>query len=73
MQVFSSPTLSPDGGVVYVGSADNSLYAVNTADGIKKWAFATGGTVSVCAQCCGVGAACIVCWLLGWVLVQSLD
>ena len=29
-QVESSPTLSADGSVMYVGSDDNSLYAVNT-------------------------------------------
>ena len=28
-EVQSSPTLSPDGAVVYVGSQDNSLYAFN--------------------------------------------
>ena len=49
MQVDSSPTLSPDGSVVYVGSYNNNLYAVNTVDGIKKWDFATGNEVSCCA------------------------
>merc|ERR1712086_955369 len=44
-EVRSSPTLSADGSVVYIGSDDNSLYAVNTADGSKKWAFATGSVV----------------------------
>ena len=63
MQVLSSPTLSADGSVVYVGSNDNSLYAVNMADGSKKWAFATGGHVSGCAQCRSVGAVYIMCWL----------
>merc|ERR1712166_739409 len=44
-QVWSSPTLSPDGSVVYAGSFDQSLYAVDTADGTKKWAFHTGSGV----------------------------
>ena len=44
--VRSSPTVSPDGAVVYVGSGDKSLYAVNTADGSKKWAFRTGWYVT---------------------------
>merc|ERR1712195_402454 len=43
--VRSSPALSPDGSVVYVGSEDNNLHAVNTADGSKKWAYATGDAV----------------------------
>jgi len=43
--VRSSPTLGTDGSVVYVGSGDNSLYAVNTANGTEKWSFATGGLV----------------------------
>jgi outer membrane protein assembly factor BamB len=30
---------------VYVGSADKSLYAINAADGSKKWAYQTGGNV----------------------------
>ena len=34
--VLSSPTLSSDGSVVYVGSLDSSLYAINTNDGSTK-------------------------------------
>ena len=41
-----APTLSSDGSVVYVGSNDYSLYAINTNDGSKRWAFQTGGAVS---------------------------
>ena len=40
---FSSPTLSSDDATVFVGSYDNKLYAINTADGTKKWEFLTGG------------------------------
>ena len=42
----NSPALSPDGQVLYVGSGDGSLYAINTADGSRKWAFLTGSEVS---------------------------
>jgi outer membrane protein assembly factor BamB len=42
---YSSPAQSPDGTVVYVGSSDNNLYAINAADGSYKWAFRTGGSV----------------------------
>ncbi|MCX5894202.1 MAG: PQQ-binding-like beta-propeller repeat protein, partial [Proteobacteria bacterium] len=41
--VFSSPAIGSDG-TVYVGSADNKLYAIS-ADGSKKWEFATGDSV----------------------------
>merc|ERR1712195_451123 len=43
--VDSSPALSIDGKVVYVGSDDNSLYAVNASTGSKIWSFATRGAV----------------------------
>jgi outer membrane protein assembly factor BamB len=42
---FSSPALSPDGSTVFVGSYDNSVYALSAADGSKKWSFKTGGWV----------------------------
>ena len=43
--VFSSPTASLGAdGTVYVGSFDGKLYAV-TAEGVKKWSFATEGEV----------------------------
>ena len=41
--VDSSPTVA--GGVVYVGSGDDNLYAVDAATGVRRWAFPTGGTV----------------------------
>ena len=37
--VYSSPAIGSDG-MVYVGSRDNKLYAMNP-DGSKKWAFRT--------------------------------
>ena len=41
--VYSSPSIGSDG-TIYVGSLDNSLYAINP-DGSQKWAFNTGGGV----------------------------
>eukprot|EP00947_MAST-08B_sp_MAST-8B-sp1_P000433 g433.t1 len=44
--VNSSPALSHDGKVVYVGSNDNSLYAINATDGSKLWSYKTGNRVT---------------------------
>ena len=41
----SSPALSEDQATVYVGSDDTNLYAVNTADGSRRWKYATGDSV----------------------------
>jgi outer membrane protein assembly factor BamB len=41
----SSPTLSPDGATVFVGSHDKRLYAINAASGDLQWNFSTGGVV----------------------------
>ncbi len=41
-----SPIIS--GGIVYVGSSDGSLYALNAADGSRKWSFATGAPFTGC-------------------------
>ena len=43
--VGSSPTVSSDGSVLYIGSYDKNVYAINTTDGSKKWSYATGGEV----------------------------
>ena len=40
----SSAALSPDGNTIYIGSTNNSLYALNT-DGTLKWSYATLGQV----------------------------
>jgi outer membrane protein assembly factor BamB len=42
--VISSPGVA--GGVVYFGSTDHNLYAVNSADGTLKWKFRTGSRVT---------------------------
>ena len=43
-RVVSSPAVAGD--VVYVGSTDGFLYAVNRADGTLRWKFETQGAVS---------------------------
>jgi len=43
-KVYSSPSSSPDGGTIYVGSNDSYLYAL-TADGRLLWKYQTGGEV----------------------------
>ncbi len=35
--VYPRPVVSPDGKVVYVGSRDNSLYAIDTSQGLECW------------------------------------
>ena len=41
--LYSSPSIGADG-VIYVGSLDKNLYAINQ-DGTQKWAFTTGGWI----------------------------
>lgn len=41
--VMSSPTVS--NGVVYVGSNDQTIYAINTITAQQQWTFATGSTI----------------------------
>ena len=55
-----SVALSADGRVAYAAADDKKLHAVNTEDGSLKWAYETGGEVSVCdvqgggkGRCCG--------------------
>jgi outer membrane protein assembly factor BamB len=42
--IVSSPAIS--GGVVYIGSDDKNLYALNATNGDKIWNFSIGGLVS---------------------------
>jgi hypothetical protein len=42
-RVYSSPAVV--GGVVFVGSADGNLYAIDAATGAERWKFATKGRV----------------------------
>ena len=53
---------------LYIGSEDKNVYALNTADGTKKWSYATGAAVSfssptLCDGKCGVQFSHT---LLGW-------
>jgi len=41
--VFSSPTVAH--GLVYVGSRDNKLYALDAFTGIERWSYATGNAI----------------------------
>lgn len=41
--IQSSPAISSDESVIYVGSSDKKLYAINTSDGSKKWSYTTNG------------------------------
>ncbi len=43
-QIDSSPAVTGD--VVYVGSADGNVYALDAVSGAKKWAFRTGNNVA---------------------------
>src|SRR6266702_1507040 len=51
-QIDSSPAVV--GGVVYVGSADDNVYALDAASGTKKWAYHTGNNVDSPAVVGGV-------------------
>ena len=46
MVAVTSPALSSDGKVVYVGIYDNNLYAVDTLTGSTIWSFATYNDVA---------------------------
>ena len=41
--IWSSPALSEDQSIVYVGGVDNYVHAVSTADGTQLWEFEAGG------------------------------
>ena len=42
--ITSSPTVA--NGIVYVGSEDHNLYALDAASGRKHWSYETGGNIS---------------------------
>ena len=44
--VDSAPALSPDGATVYVGSWNNSVYALNASNGALRWSYATASYVA---------------------------
>src|SRR5436190_591947 len=42
-KIFSSPTIIND--IIFVGSEDKNLYAIDQHTGKQKWKFTTGGAV----------------------------
>merc|ERR1712166_502497 len=42
-RTITKPVLSPDGKTLFVGSEDEPLYALHTADGTQRWKYAIGG------------------------------
>ncbi|MDD2890719.1 MAG: PQQ-binding-like beta-propeller repeat protein [bacterium] len=42
---YSSPTLSPDEGTIFVGCSNNKLYAFKTSDGSVRWSYVTSDEV----------------------------
>jgi outer membrane protein assembly factor BamB len=51
-QIDSSPAVT--GNVVYVGSGDGNVYALDAVSGAKKWAYRTGSNTSSPAVAGGV-------------------
>ena len=41
--VYSSPVVAD--GIIYFGSYDNKVYALNATNGVQVWNFTTGGPV----------------------------
>jgi len=48
-QVWSSPTISDDGELIFFGGVDYGIYGVYTATGLKKWVHNTTGRVKAAA------------------------
>ena len=55
--VYSSPAVGPDG-VIYVGSLDNSLYAVNP-NGTLRWSYPTGDGIRSSPAMTTDGSVCV--------------
>ena len=43
--IWSSPTITANGEIVYVGSLDGKMHAVNALSGTKNFTYDTGGEV----------------------------
>jgi len=43
--IFSSPAISSDGRLIYIGSSNNYIYAVNATSGTYKWRYKTGDKI----------------------------
>jgi outer membrane protein assembly factor BamB len=48
--VRASPSMSPDGATVYVGSFDGSLHAISASTGLKQWSTPLGGVIVAAAS-----------------------
>lgn len=44
--IDASPTLSADGSMLFAGSWNNSVYALNTSNGTLRWSYATASYIS---------------------------
>ena len=60
MAVQSSPTLTHDGAVLFVGSWDHTVYALRTLDGSLLWNFTTASIVESSPTVSDDGAALFV-------------
>jgi len=49
---LSSPVFNNDGQIVYFGSSDGKMYALNAATGKVKWAFKTSGLIHTSPALC---------------------
>lgn len=58
-QVFSSPVVC--GGTLYIGSNDNTLYALSSTDGQLKWKYAARKKIKS-TPAVGNGLVCFHCW-----------
>jgi hypothetical protein len=69
-QVHSSPAIF--GGVVFVGSDDNKIYALNASTGAFLWNYTTGNAVGRALPCPEIGlkqflfASCVLGSVLGF-------
>jgi outer membrane protein assembly factor BamB len=43
--IWTTPALSADGSTIYFGANKGGVYAVNTADGSKRWQFSVYGSI----------------------------
>jgi outer membrane protein assembly factor BamB len=43
--IWTTPCLSPDGSTIYFGANGGGIYALNTADGSKRWEFNVYGSI----------------------------
>jgi outer membrane protein assembly factor BamB len=69
--VVSAPTLSSDGKTVFVGSTDQSVYAISTATGQKVWSAALDSAVNASPLLSSDGASVFVPSIAGTIYSLS--